>query len=78
MFVPRMLRKPVQLGREDSVRLAVSADLEEHILGLSSLFYGFPNDLDTWDLMEHLLISRPAENTSRQLPYLLAHAPWHG
>jgi len=78
VFLPIFLGKPIRLSQEKSVRLADSNLFDEHVIGLRSLFYGFCNDLSTWDMLERLLLSRPPGETSLQLAYFLAHAPGHG
>ena len=77
IFLPVFLRKPIRLGREKSWRLADSLLYDEHVVGLSSLFYGFYNDMSTWAKLEELLLSRSPGKISPEIAYFLAHAPGH-
>lgn len=78
VFLPLFLRKPIRFCHEKSCRLAGSSLFDEHVVGLSSLFYGFYNDIGTWKRLERFLLSRSPEEISPQLAYFLAQAPGHG
>ena len=77
IFLPFFLGKSIIFSQEKSSQFADSSLFIEHVLGLRSLFYGFYNDMSTWEKMERFLLSRAPEEISPQLPYFLAHAPGH-
>ena len=78
IFLPFFLGRSIRFNKEKSSQFADSSLFIEHVLGLRSLFYGFYNDMSTWEKMEKFLLSRAPEEISPQLPYFLAYAPGHG
>jgi len=78
IFLPMFLDKPILLDFQRSSDLAYSNSFHMHSVGIMSLFYGFRNDEQTWDIFEDILRNREPTNTTAYLAYVFAHIPGHG
>lgn len=77
-FLPIFLGKSIILDYERSVEFAMSPDFDMHSIGLKSLFYGYRNELKTWEIFEKILKERPSESTTGYLAYIFGHVPGYG
>ncbi|MDP3283838.1 MAG: DUF4365 domain-containing protein [Desulfobacterales bacterium] len=77
-FLPIFLEKSIILDYDRSVEFAMSPDFDMHSIGVQSLFYGYRNELSTWDIFEKILKERSPESTTGYLAYIFAHVPGHG
>jgi hypothetical protein len=78
LFFPLMTGKTPKLSLTDSVSFFQSKYLEEHYIGMSSLFKNYINKKETWDNFIGFIRNKPSEYISEQLIYYVAHIPWHG
>ena len=77
-FLPTFLGKSIILDHDRSVEFAMSPDFDMHSIGVKSLFYGYRNELNTWDIFENILKERSTKSTTGYLAYIFAHIPGHG
>lgn len=76
-FIPLMVRRPVVLGVDESIELALG-DGGMHRVGLHSLYHAHLNDPKAWQTFMDILRMRPVDLIDPLLVYILAHVPGHG
>jgi hypothetical protein len=77
-FLAFFLKRAIRLDRDYSVRFAFSDNFAMHSIGVKSLFFGYRNDLHTWDYFHQLLLKRDPKEITGFLAYAYAHIPGHG
>ena len=78
LFFPLMIGKTPKLTATDSISFFQSNYVDEHFIGMCSLFRNYINNKETWDNFIDYLKNKSIEFISDQLIYYIAHIPWHG
>ena len=73
-----MIGKTPKLTATDSISFFQSNYIDEHFIGMCSLFRNYINNKETWDNFIDYLKNKSIEFISDQLIYYIAHIPWHG
>lgn len=77
-FLPQFLKKTIRLPRDRSIRFINSESTTMQHIGLQSLFYGYRNEPETWELLISILKNKTKADIHPYLVYLLSLVPGHG